>query len=214
MNQSRRETVAIALVAGAACAGAWFGLVEPAARSLAAQRDREAKLLAEVSTVEVASTDMALLVAAAEQARRESEALLDRSRIATDDLKLMRAINAIATRHGVRIERVQPSEAAAPGRPQSAPAAEAEAANAAPSPVRWNARAMDVLATGTYAGVLAMLDDMRRELGFTALRDVRLASLADPQRGEVLLELRAEHLAVSLAAVQPPAQAAAPEATR
>jgi hypothetical protein len=225
MNQLRRDTVIIGVVCGVVCCGAWFGLVDPAARSLAAQRDREAALLTEVSSLEGISTDLAALVAAADRARRESDALLDRSRVASDDLQLMRAIHALAALHGLRIERVQPSQAAAPGRGPGDAAAAAGAAAAgagahspkAPkSPVHWTARGMEVVAAGSYAGVLAMLDDMRRELGFTALRDVRLAKLNDPQRGEVLLELRAEHLAVSIDPIptSSPASAKVPEAPR
>lgn len=220
MNQLRRDTVIIGVVCGVVCCGAWFGLVDPAARSLAAQRDREAALLTEVSSLEGISTDLAALVAAADRARRESDALLDRSRVASDDLQLMRAIHALAALHGLRIERIQPSQAVAPGRGVGDAAAAAGAGAHSPkapkSPVHWTARGMEVVAAGSYAGVLAMLDDMRRELGFTALRDVRLAKLNDPQRGEVLLELRAEHLAVSIDPIptSSPASAKVPEAPR
>ncbi|MBN8645501.1 MAG: hypothetical protein J0L61_09720 [Planctomycetes bacterium] len=160
---SGRNGLALGVIVFAGLAGFSVLVLEPlrSGRDEAMANFERMRVLAAESGAFAAK--MPVLTSQQAEVKRSSESLTQRSRMARDMAGLMSAVQAIADKHTVQVERTLPRDIAA-----SIPAPKADGALRPDAAV-----SVSIDATGTYAGLSAFVRDLQRGTGLTRLLSVR-----------------------------------------
>lgn len=198
LDTRRRATE---LVIGAAlCLGGYLALVDPADKELAAVRAQVAALRQGASTGAEAGDDSAALRGAIARTQTQGSAAQSRSRLVTDEARLLATVTDLATQHGVRLEQLAPISAQAGAKPADAAAQLVSRAN------------FQITATGRFSSVAAFVAAIQREAGLCAVRGLVISPDLTPGSTDVVATIETEHAVLTLpaAATLAPAPATAP----
>jgi Tfp pilus assembly protein PilO len=178
-----------AAAAVGACVGAYALLVSPAAKELSAARAEMAGLGDQVRQADSLDARLPAMMRELKALKAESAKFERASAPVRNERDLFAAISALAQKSGVRIDQMAPSKGVAPAR----------GALPGDAAVRCS-----ITAVGPYGALAAFLRAMRRELGFTAVRSVRVSPLADDHASAVRAVIETEHFALDTS--PPPAE--------
>jgi hypothetical protein len=204
----KRTAIELALGVGLCAAAFIFGL-KPLERKLDEARAKVSSLESQIAAGTSDTLTVEQTVEMISKARQSVRQTRERSGAARDEGATFGAIMNLASKHGVRVDQLQPASARPiKNKAAEAPApvvnpttqAAAQSSTSAPTPAlappadRRAACAMTV--TGDYASVVEFVRAIERELGFGLVRSVRLTPVGDTSDQRVSCAIETEHLAI------------------
>lgn len=204
MNTPLRQ-VGVELVIGvAACAAAYVFLVQPLDRRVGEASAKIAELQAQIQRDSNQALPKADVESMRQQAAARGKSVAERSAFAMDENATFGSLMALASRHSVRVEQLQPGTARAQ-KTRPAPIA-APAAPGTPgvpevvaTPVKDRRSAVSMTVIGEYGRVAAFVRSLEREMGFTTVRTVRLTPVTDGITQRVHASIETEHVWIDTA---------------
>ncbi|MBY0308551.1 MAG: hypothetical protein K2Q09_07400 [Phycisphaerales bacterium] len=190
ISQAVRAFLPELAIGSACCAAGYFFFVDPLVKKAAAAH-------AEVDALTLAITHAGAKPPAAdpdraEAARRALDAVSRRSAVATDQPRLLQAVSTLADQCGVRIEQFNP---ALPRGPRPAPG---QSGMAAKTDKKVEQRsAFSICFTATYANAGRFIRSLQQDIGFTAVRSLRIAPISPTDTDTVSVVIDTEHVAVN-----------------
>lgn len=170
------------------CAGAYLLLVDPLERSLASTREELGALRSRASGGSSAKVTPEQAAKAIAQARSFAREVRRRSAPALSEAEMFSAVTALAQRHHVRLDLLQPT-----GAPRQAARSDERSDR---KPLPGDARTGCTLTfMADFSDAAAFLADLQRELGYALVRAVRLTPTAEPGTRNVTVIAETEHRA-------------------
>ena len=193
MSGIPRSLVAQSVICGVGVIGVSMGVLEPLNRA-----NEDAMLrLEQAQRLAAHASEYALLAPAqaAESASVEKRLaeIAERSAPARDAAKLNAAIESLASKAGVAVQRTQPR--AAPDLAPSAPSGEDAEASAPVTPDA--ALGFTIDAAGSFAGMARFVRALETDLGYTVVASVRLTPESE-RRDLIRASITTQHFAFSL----------------
>lgn len=170
------------------CAGAYMLLVDPLERRLTRTREEIGALrsrLSAASLVKVTPEQASMAIA---QARGFAREVRRRSAPALSEADMFAALTALAQRHHVRLDLLQPT-----GAPRQAARSDDQPDR---KPLPGDARTGCTLTfMADFTDAAAFLSDLQRDLGYALVRSARLTPTAEPGTRNVTVIAETEHRA-------------------
>jgi hypothetical protein len=206
MDAGSRELLVVGAMGLCVCLGMRWLLVEPTAKSLAADRQELDALQSQVERSRSEQAGAAALDEAMRQVERDRAEIEHSSQLAMDESELYSKIMSLGETLGVHIER---SEIARKSRDPRESRAGVPLASAEPSKAgsRVTSLQYQIEVSGSYAGLSAFIQGLQSDLGYTVVKSVELRPLA-PGPGQasdhpqVLAIIESEHFAFDASPMQ------------
>lgn len=204
MNSPIRQIGVELFIGVAACTAAYVFMVQPLHRRVAETSAKNGDLQAQIQRDSSQALPKQQIDAMREEAAERSKSVAARSAFAADENATFGSLMALASRHGVRVEQLQPgtartqkakpapvapSPASAPGTPGGPMNPETAAA-----PVKDRRSAVSMTVLGEYGRVAAFVRSLECEMGFATVRTVRLTPMMDGTSQRVHASIETEHV--------------------
>lgn len=182
----KRQIIAHAAAGLAICFGGYAFLVSPAAKDLSEVRAECVRLTNEAQRAQTLEGRTDEMTGELDRLTAEAAEIEDAGNLARNERDLFAAISNLAQRSHIRIDQLAPSKSA----PKSGSAKNATDARPGDTAVRYA-----MTAVGGYSDAAAFLRALRSELGFVAVRSVRISPLPDDAASAVKITIETEHFA-------------------
>lgn len=196
MNSPIRQIGVELFIGVAACAAAYVFLVQPLDRRVGEAGAKNIELQAQIQRDSSQALPKQQIDAMRVEAAARGKSVVERSAFAADENATFGSLMALASRHAVRVEQLQPGTARTqkskpapvaaplpPGTPEIATA-----------PVKDRRSAVSMTVIGEYGRVAAFVRSLEREMGFTTVRTVRLTPVMDGATQRVHASIETEHV--------------------
>jgi len=193
MNQHQRTLIAHGAIAVSLLVGAYVVLVDRVQQKLASTRAEVAVMTSQVREAEHFRDMVPELASVMKRAEAESTQIKRHGAYATDERSLYTRLMALAAKHEVTLDEVNPTNPSTPPAPERRAGETPAGPGIAAKPVE-HAVAYSMTATATYSHLASFLRSVQSELGYSAVKDINVSPLAD-ERGLVRAVIATEHYA-------------------
>jgi hypothetical protein len=196
-NQDRRQLVAQAAIGVTLCFGAYMLLADGPRTRLQTARAEVQGLQAQVQGAESMRDRIPAITKSLEAVERESAQVNQMGKAARDERGLFAALMALAAKHQVRLDELNPTRMG----PGGAKETTAKTTGQADVAVGYS-----MVAVGAYENIAGFLAAVSTELGYVAVRTVRLAPEPNDTARLVRATIETEHYSFDVSAPQPIAE--------
>jgi len=197
-----RPLISQAVIGLAVTIGAYMLLVDPPRARLATQRAGAIAPAQQLRKGEGLQSQIANLTQAVQRTQAESARISELGRPARDERNLFASLMTLAESCNVRIDELNPSKIA----PRPAPPIIAGAPEGPPpvAPVPGDvAVGYSMTAIASYGDIARFVRAIRTDMGYAAVRKVRLLPVLDPSVKAVRAVIETEHFSFAAAAPDP-----------
>lgn len=189
MTSASRQIGVELFIGVASCAAAYLFIVQPLNRRVGEAEARNDQFRQQIASYE--RTVEHNQAGGAEKLRAEAEALLSQVRRASaagkDEGSTFESLMALATRHHVQVDQLQP------GTPRASK--QKPAPDQPPQPTANDRRsAVSMTIVGEFADVVGFVRSLETELGFASVRSLRLTPMNQGDKPGVHASIETEHL--------------------
>lgn len=196
-----RTIIALAVIAGMVCVGAYTIIYDPIAKKLLTAKAEETALTSQVRAAEVIRDTLPQVTAAVQKAAADASQINDTGRFAREEQELYAALTSLASKHRVRIDQMTPTlTSEAKGSSGSTSATDAAQGT--------TVVAYTIDATATYVQMAAFIRSLRTEVGYCNVRTVRITPTSETRQKLVHAFIETEHYSFEASPISLSANAA------
>jgi hypothetical protein len=189
--QDHRQLIAQAAIGLAVTVGGYMALIEPARKQLVQEREAAVAPGQQLKLGENLQREMSKMTETMHRLMRENARIAELGRPARDERDLFAAVMTLAESCNVRIDELNPAKIGPrPAVLPAAPAAEAQPGLPAPGDVTVG---YSMTAIATYDDIARFIKAMRTDLGYSAVRSVRVLPLNNDRVRAVRAVIETEH---------------------
>lgn len=188
--QDHRPLLAQAVIGAAVVVGGYMALIEPARKHLVDERAAGAAPAQQLRLGESLQGEMPRMTAAIKELSRETRQIALLGRPARDERDLFASVMTLAESCNVRIDELNPAKELRRMTPEPAEAGTPQPGAPAPGDVTVG---YSMTAVASYHDVARFIRAIRTELGYSAVRSVRIQPLIDERVKAVRAVIETEH---------------------